>query len=559
MDVKKIDVINYKCFSNIHIDNIKPINIIIGKNNIGKSSVLDIIEGIYGSRAININTKIILTKEMDEDVISRVFQKNTSGGTIGGNHYEFGKKYIGQDISFIRKPDSSNQIPDDFEKYNPNLTISQIDYWSRVARLIKIDSKVTKRISAERNIFPEDNDDNMIVDSNGNGITRIITNYLNRSKYNENLVKHDLLQNLNKIMGEDANFTEVVTQQIDSAEGTKWEIYLREEGKGRIPLSESGSGLKTILMVLVFTILIPNVEHKKISQYIFLFEELENNLHPSLQRRLLKYIENLTEEGALFFLTTHSNVTLDAYQNSDITNIIHLQKEESQVNLINITNKIQKNSILNDLGIKASDLLQSNGIIWVEGPSDRVYINNWIKIHKKANIIEGKDYQCVFYGGRLLSNLSLEDENELVNLMSVNRNAIIVLDSDKKGNNAPLNKTKKRIIEEAKKQGILVWVTKGREIENHIPELLIKKKYNKKNSKCSFGQFQNVEEFIDKLKKGEGNKFLRDKINFAKDITTDCNWECFKDCYDLDKMITKIESKVLDWNNDKWKRAYTAT
>lgn len=551
MDVKKIDVINYKCFSNIHIDNIKPINIIIGKNNIGKSSVLDIIEGIYGSRAININTKIILTKEMDEDVISRVFQKNTSGGTIGGNHYEFGKKYIGQDISFIRKPDSSNQIPDDFEKYNPNLTISQIDYWSRVARLIKIDSKVTKRISAERNIFPEDNDDNMIVDSNGNGITRIITNYLNRSKYNENLVKHDLLQNLNKIMGEDANFTEVVTQQIDSAEGTKWEIYLREEGKGRIPLSESGSGLKTILMVLVFTILIPNVEHKKISQYIFLFEELENNLHPSLQRRLLKYIENLTEEGALFFLTTHSNVTLDAYQNSDITNIIHLQKEESQVNLINITNKIQKNSILNDLGIKASDLLQSNGIILVEGPSDRVYINNWIKIHKKANIIEGKDYQCVFYGGRLLSNLSLEDENELVNLMSVNRNAIIVLDSDKKGNNAPLNKTKKRIIEEAKKQGILVWVTKGREIENYIPELLIKKKYNKKNSKCSFGQFQNVEEFIDKLKKGEGNKFLRDKINFAKDITTDCNWECFKDCYDLDKMITKIESKVLDWNNDK--------
>lgn len=551
MDVKKIDVLNYKCFTNIHIDNIKPINIIIGKNNIGKSSVLDIVEGIYGSRTINMNTKIILTKEMDEDVISRVFQKSTSGGTIGGNHYEFGKKYIGQDISFIRKSDSSNQIPDDFEKYNPHLTINQIDYWSRVAHSIEIDQKVTKRILAERNIFPEDNDDNMIVDSNGNGITRFITNFLNRSKYNENLVKNDLLQNLNKIMGDDANFTEIVTQQIDSAEGTKWEIYLREEGKGRIPLSESGSGLKTILMVIVFTILIPNVEHKKISQYIFLFEELENNLHPSLQRRLLKYIENLTEDGAIFFLTTHSNVTLDAYQNSDITNIIHLQKEDSQVKLINITNKIQKNTILNDLGIKASDLLQSNGIIWVEGPSDRVYINNWIKIHKKANIVEGKDYQCVFYGGRLLSNLSLEDENELVNLMSVNRNAIIVLDSDKKGNNTPLNKTKKRIIEEAKKQEILVWVTKGREIENYIPELLVKKKYNKENSKCSFGQFQNIEEFIDKLKKGEGNKFLRDKINFAKDITNDCNWEDFKNCYDLDKMITKVESKVLDWNNDK--------
>ena len=39
-------------------------------------------------------------------------------------------------------------------------------------------------------------------------------------------------------------------------------------------------------------------------------------------------------------------------------------------------------------------------------------------------------------------------------------------------------------------------------IENYIPELLIKKKYNKENSRCCFGQFQNIEEFIDKLKKG---------------------------------------------------------
>ena len=551
MDIKKIKILNYKCFNDIEIDNIKPINIIIGKNNIGKSSVLDIIEGIYGSRTISDNTKIILKKEMNEEIIKNIFHKGSYGGTIGGEHYEFGKKYIGQDISFVRKSNSSNEIPDDFEKYNAHLPINQIDYWTGAARGIKIEPKVTKRILAERNIFPENNDDSMSVDSNGNGITRIITNYLNRSKYDENLVKNELLQKLNLIMGDDASFTEIVTQQIESNEGTKWEIYLREEGKGRIPLSESGSGLKTILMVLVYTILIPNVEHKKISQYIFLFEELENNLHPSLQRRLLKYIENLTSEDALFFLTTHSNVTLDAYQNSELVNILHLQKDNDNVNLINITNKIQKNSILNDLGIKASDLLQSNGIIWVEGPSDRVYINSWIRIHNNTDFIEGKDYQCVFYGGRLLSNLSLDDENELVNLMSVNRNAIIVLDSDKKRNNAPLNKTKKRIIEEAEKNGILVWVTKGREIENYIPEKIIKEKYNKEKSRFHFEQFQNIEEFIDKLKSGEGKKFLRDKINFAKNIMEKCTWDDLKDSYDLDKMIYKVENRITVWNSDK--------
>lgn len=551
MDIKKINVSDYKCFSEICIENIKPINIIIGKNNIGKSSVLDIIEAIYETRKIDLSTKILLTKEMDDSVISSVFQQNTSGGTIMGNHYDFGKKYIGQDITFLRKSDANNQIPDDFAKYNSHLPSTQIGYWSRVARATIIEPKITKRILAERNIFPESNDNNMVVDSNGNGITRIITNFLNRSKYDENLVKTELLGQLNKIMGDDATFTEIVTQQIDEGEGSKWEIYLREEGKGRIPLSQSGSGLKTILMVLVYTILMLNVEHKNISNYVFLFEELENNLHPSLQRRLLKYIETLTVSGATFFLTTHSNVALDAYQNSDLINILHLQKESGKVELINITNKIQKNSILNDLGIKASDLLQSNGLIWVEGPSDRIYINSWLKVYSNGVLTEGKDYQCVFYGGRLLSNLSFEEETELVNLLSVNRNAIIVLDSDKKVSSTPLNKTKKRIISEAEKRGILVWVTKGREIENYIPEMIIRKKYNKENSKAKFGQFQNIEEFIDKLKKGEGNKFLRDKINFAIDITNNYDWNNFSDCYDLDKMITKVSNKILDWNKDK--------
>ena len=174
-----------------------------------------------------------------------------------------------------------------------------------------------------------------------------------------------------------------------------------------------------------------------------------------------------------------------------------------------------------------------------------------MRIHNNTNFTEGKDYQCVFYGGRLLSNLSLDDENELVNLMNVNRNAIIVLDSDKKSNNTPLNKTKKRILEEAEKNGILVWVTKGREIENYMPELLIKKKYNKEKSRFHFGQFQNLEEFIDKLKKGEGNKFLRDKTYFAKNIMDNCTWDDLKTNYDLDKMICKVENKIIEWNNDK--------
>ena len=45
LDFNKIIFEQYKCFKTENvIENIKPINIVIGKNNIGKSSLLDIIE-----------------------------------------------------------------------------------------------------------------------------------------------------------------------------------------------------------------------------------------------------------------------------------------------------------------------------------------------------------------------------------------------------------------------------------------------------------------------------------------------------------------------------------
>ena len=66
---------------------------------------------------------------------------------------------------------------------------------------------------------------------------------------------------------------------------------------------------------------------KELANYIFLFEELENNLHPSLERRVLKYIDEISQKGAIIFLTTHSNTVLDSFQNSDNVQMYHVRKE----------------------------------------------------------------------------------------------------------------------------------------------------------------------------------------------------------------------------------------
>ena len=509
---------------------------------------------LYSKREFK-NTKIILKKELTEEDILKVFGKSTYGGGIPTPyHYDFGKQFIGKIFPYeiyLSGNSISSRICSDFSTYSNVYEEKYKSYWDRLATTVKYKNKITKRILAERNIFPELENESMDVDGNGNGITTIISNFINKSQYDESLVREKLLNKLNEIMGEDATFTEIVTQQVKVGEINKWEIFLREEEKGRISLSDSGSGLKTILMVLAYTILIPNIEKKKLEEYIFMFEELENNLHPSLQRRLLKYIEDLTMEGCIFFLTTHSNIMLDTFQNNENVNTLHVIKNlDKTVNIINATDGIQKNDILNDLGIKASDILQSNGVIWVEGPSDRIYINKWINLWSNGKIKEGKHYQCVFYGGRLLSNITLteKEENDLINLLNVNRNSIILIDSDKKNKQAPINTTKKRIEEEANKNNILCWITKGREIENYVPEKLVKEIIGIPDSKEIFGQYQNIEEFLNSVQEGLGNKFLKDKIGYAKIFTNDVHLDDYKESLDLNIRMTEIVKKIEQWN-----------
>ncbi|TOH93668.1 hypothetical protein CGI70_22740, partial [Vibrio parahaemolyticus] len=130
--------------------------------------------------------------------------------------------------------------------------------------------------------------------------------------------------------------------------------------------------------------------------------------------------------------------------------------------------------VCNDLGYKASDILQANCIIWVEGPSDRIYLNYWIKA-KYPSLIEGLHYSIMFYGGRLFSHLSALDKDEqeeviedFVCVRSLNRNSIIMFDSDKSTPQSRLNTTKKRLANEFDQGPGFAWITKGREVENYL-------------------------------------------------------------------------------------------
>lgn len=109
-------------------------------------------------------------------------------------------------------------------------------------------------------------------------------------------------------------------------------------------------------------------------------------------------------------------------------------------------------------------------MIWVEGPSDRIYIRHWLKA-LDDRLIEGVHYTIMFYGGGLISHLSVDDAaiDAFIKLRDLNRNIAVVIDSDKGTSRAKLKPAAGRLKEEMSKDGGVVWITKGREIENYVP------------------------------------------------------------------------------------------
>lgn len=563
MDNLSIKIKNYKCFKDeAGFDSICRVNIIIGRNNIGKSALLDIIEAVvtknydFDRKTWNDNKlpEAIFETKIPEIAINNTFHQSMSGGAINMNHRAYGMLFLGKNIKWSKSKSNRNLIQKlidcDNEGITPLLSTQQGYLNTLLSQIpITLEKKVFRRLLAERDILPEiSKQDTNKITSNGSGITNVIQNFINSTELPSRLVEHDMLSAINEIFVHDANFTDIVCQILPN---DHWEIYLEEKDKGRIALSKSGSGLKTVLSVLSCIFLIPYIETKKLSDYVFGFEELENNLHPALLRRLNDYIyKSSIDNDFIYFLTTHSNVLIDQFSKQHDAQIIHVIQNGSGAKCITAKTYIDNNGILDDLDVRASDLLQANGIIWVEGPSDRIYLNKWIELWSNGELKEGSHYQIIFYGGRLLSHLSSEapkDVNSSISILNTNRNSIILIDSDKRNQQTQINSTKLRIKEEFKSMNSMCWITKGKEIENYISSSVVDAFLDKENTTLvdKYGSFF---EHLNNIENGIGTKYEVKKPLLAEKLISDMTKENMEGVLDIDNKMNKLCLVIKGWN-----------
>ena len=574
MNIDSIHFKGHSCFKKewAGFDTIKPINVIIGRNNSGKSHLLDLVEALCDGTINDHGWQYRCSGVLDEEALRSGFRENLRDRASGGNYWQaHGQHFV--DIPITWDVDAnggiSNEVfPSDFELDSPYGERSTNE---RLALIRQALQNVThqfkghsfRRLLADRDIKTEPQDVNLTLGPDGNGASNIIRRFLltANEEFPAAVIKQELLDALNFIFGNDGDFSEITVQVHDDgeSEGTNgyWEIYLGEDKKGLIPLSKSGSGLKTILLVLLNLLVVPKIEKRNKSEFVFAFEELENNLHPALLRRLFLYIEEYAiNEKAHIFLTTHSSTALDFFGVSNNAQIIHVLHDGESARTTTVSAHFDRLGVVSELGAKPSDLLQANGIVWVEGPSDRIYLNRWIDLYSEGRFQEGRDYQCAFYGGSLLARTQFkapeEAETDLANLLQVNPNIIVMCDGDRTAKDSDIKGRVKRINREVQKiPDAHIWITNAKEIENYIPGSVLEKALDRSGLPDP-GQYENFfprkkacsESYIE----ANLNRRNLDKGDLAKASVPHMANDIMADRFDWKEQMKKIVDLIESWN-----------
>jgi energy-coupling factor transporter ATP-binding protein EcfA2 len=146
--------------------------------------------------------------------------------------------------------------------------------------------------------------------------------------------------------------------------GNQMQIVFAANGL-ELNLKDLGTGVEQLLLTLV-------VGLTEAPPFTMVIEEPETNLHPAAQRALLGMLKIWADKRQII-AATHSSIMLDWSPGGDRLWHVTRAGETSSVEPV----REDPSVLLNALGVRLSDVLSSDRILVLEGPSDQEILEVW--------------------------------------------------------------------------------------------------------------------------------------------------------------------------------------
>lgn len=395
MQIKSLHIKNFKSIRELTISDIENALILVGKNNTGKTVVIDAIRAVTGNYTVrendfnekkqNIEIAMVLTIT-EEDL----HQFHTHGVVSAYKRYELWERdfceklpsFLNGQLSFVCSINYNGKIRYEDDGHKNNRYITEI-----LPKLYFIDTNRNLESFQEDLLMFQKSEELSTLRSNTCMFDAAKTcnhcfsciGLINQKKPEElqvhetaKLLEYKIYQlNISEFSRKmNANYRKnggvenilyslsYDTDKMFSVEADAW----HEELKRLSPVEHLGNGMKSIYML---SLLETYIEDEKRLQSIIIVEYPELFLHPSLQKTASKILYRLSKKNQVIF-TTHSPNMVANFTRGQICQMV-LDEEGYSI----AHRDADIDDILNDLGYSANDFLNVDFVFIVEGKQDK--------------------------------------------------------------------------------------------------------------------------------------------------------------------------------------------
>ncbi len=417
--IKSVHIENYKCFEKLDIDFNKNVNIIVGNNEAGKSTILEAINLCLSGLINNRYLRNELNEYFFNSNVVREFLKNPN---LPPPHFlievylESDSDEVNKSLELIKgsmnsRRDNSPGIKLEVcfdEKYQKEYSIYvetrdrkslPVEYYKIIWSSFSNTEITTKSIPLKSNVidasgakYKNGSDyyiskiiSNQLLPEDVVGLTQAIRGLKEKFKDEDALKKiNEKISECNKISSKQ------VSVSVNTTEINAWENLLNTYIED-IPFTQIGQGEKSIIKTnLALSTLKENIDN------VVLIEEPENHLSHSNLNVLLKTIEDNNSDKQVI-ITTHSSFVANKL---GLQNLLFIKNRK--VSYFKEVEDDTQKYFKKLAGYETLRVILSNKSILVEGPSDELIVqkayqvanNNHLPIEDGIDVISVKGIQA---------------------------------------------------------------------------------------------------------------------------------------------------------------------